>query len=228
MRITIFLLAVFAAGTTLAQVQVDTESYTNTSRLERDVLTAHNRWRAEHGSAPLSWNNSLEDFARDYTKKCVFEHSGAAYGENLAAGYLNATAAVDAWGNEREIYDFSRAQFSEETGHFTQMVWNATRSVGCAAVECEGLLVNGQDSWYLTCEYWPPGNVQGAFAQNVREQGRSVEPEGESDNSGEESSAGRRLAVDWRAGLVGVGMGGVSKPGCKMMIDFNDVGTGDV
>ncbi|PWW73708.1 PR-1-like protein [Tuber magnatum] len=207
MRTTIFLPAVFAAGTTLAQAQVDTESYTDTSRLEGDVLRAHNGWRAEHDSVPLVWNNSLADFARGHTRECVFEHSGAPYGENLAAGYANSTAAVDAWGNEREMYDFSRAQFSEETGHFTQVVWNATRSVGCAATECEGILVAGQDSWYITCEYWPQGNVQGAFAQNVREQVGNVEPEGEDDNSGEESDAGRRWGVDWRVGLVGMGMG---------------------
>ncbi|KAG0124853.1 CAP domain-containing protein, partial [Tuber indicum] len=144
--------------------------YTNTSRFEYDALRAHNRWRAEHGSVPLAWNNSLKDFSRSYVEKCVWKHSGAAYGENLAAGFLNVTAAVDAWGNERELYDFSRAQFLKGTGHFTQVVWNATRSIGCAAVKCENLLVRGHDSWYVVCEYWPPGNVLGAFAQNVREQ----------------------------------------------------------
>jgi hypothetical protein len=47
---------------------------------------------------------------------------GGPSGENLAAGYANATAAVNAWGHERVDYDFKKGEFSHETGHFTQMV----------------------------------------------------------------------------------------------------------
>lgn len=42
-----------------------------------------------------------------------------------------------AWGDEGDIYDFGLPTgFSEETGHFTQLVWKATTQVGCAAVNC--------------------------------------------------------------------------------------------
>lgn len=42
------------------------------------------------------------------------------------------------------------------TGHFTQMIWKSTQYVGCAASYClSGVLRHD----YLTCEYFPRGNV---------------------------------------------------------------------
>lgn len=63
---------------------------------------------------------------------------GGAYGENLAEGYANATASIEAWGNEASQYDFSSGDFSESTGHFTQLVWKATTAVGCGRKFCNG------------------------------------------------------------------------------------------
>jgi hypothetical protein len=63
---------------------------------------------------------------------------GGATGENLAAGYANASASVDAWGLEREEYNWNKPGFSEATGHFTQLVWSNTTSVGCGRTSCAG------------------------------------------------------------------------------------------
>ncbi|KAK8065005.1 PR-1-like protein [Apiospora hydei] len=70
--------------------------------------------------------------------KCDFKHSGGPYGENLALGCSNATSCVEAWGNERRDYDFGTGDFGESTGHFTQLVWKNTTSVGCGARMCGG------------------------------------------------------------------------------------------
>lgn len=75
---------------------------------------------------------------------------GGPTGENLAAGYANATASVDAWGLERKMYNFKKPTgFSEKTGHFTQLVWGNTTSVGCAVKSCQG--ENG-DSFFFSFE----------------------------------------------------------------------------
>jgi hypothetical protein len=69
-----------------------------------------------------------------------------------------------------------------ETGHFTQLVWKDTTSVGCGRTECNGRDDGGAPGWYLVCEYWPHGNVIGAFEENVQEQvPEDEQPEGPSD-----------------------------------------------
>jgi len=65
-------------------------------------------------------------------------NQGGITGENLAAGYANASASVDAWGLEREQYNWAKPGFSEATGHFTQLVWSNTTSVGCGRTNCAG------------------------------------------------------------------------------------------
>ncbi|KLJ09458.1 hypothetical protein EMPG_15120 [Blastomyces silverae] len=47
-------------------------------------------------------------------------------------------------------------------GHFTQIVWKSTTVVGCATVKCSNHL-----RWNTVCNYGPPGNFGGRYAQNV-------------------------------------------------------------
>ncbi|KAH8681832.1 CAP domain-containing protein [Xylariales sp. PMI_506] len=127
------------------------------------VLNSTNFYRREHNATAVTWNTTLEDYASGYlnSSSCAFEHSGGPYGENLAIGYANATASVEAWGDEGAEYDYGNPGFSEQTGHFTQLVWKATTTVGCGRRLC------GKSGWYLVCEYWPRGNVIGEFASEV-------------------------------------------------------------
>lgn len=63
---------------------------------------------------------------------------GGAAGENLAAGHANASAVVISWGEERKRYNFAANVFSKPTGHFTQVVWKSTTSLGCGTAKCAG------------------------------------------------------------------------------------------
>ncbi|KAM0328620.1 hypothetical protein ACHAQA_005031 [Verticillium albo-atrum] len=136
------------------------------------VLDTHNTYRSEHEVDDLVWNTTLSEYAEDYLnsdgdddEECPdFEHSDTPYGENLAIGHANSSAAVEAWGDEREIYDFDDQGFDKKTGHFTQLVWRNTTDVGCARKLCRG---GDWDGWYLVCEYWPPGNVQEQYEDQV-------------------------------------------------------------
>ncbi len=119
--------------------QPTSSSYTNAATFEKDMLDAHNFYRGEHGVGELKWNTTSATFAASWAKACNFEHSGEPTGENLAAGYANATASVDAWGLERISYNFKKPTgFSEKTGHFTQLVWSNTTTVGCGVTSCQG------------------------------------------------------------------------------------------
>lgn len=134
------------------------------------ILAAHNRLRSAHCARPLRWSDDLAATAQAWAdslrdRGCRFEHSRTAYGENLAAGTsLSADNAVALWAQEGESYSYRRAAFSMETGHFTQMVWGATRQIGCGASECQGMRL-----W--VCHYDPPGNVLSLFAENVLPEG---------------------------------------------------------
>jgi len=146
--------------------------YTDTLDFRTSILNSTNFYRYEHSVGFLYWNTTLAAYAQEYSEKCVWQHSHGAYGENLARGYTNVTAAVEAWGDERKDYDFSTSNptgFTEPTGHFTQLVWASTQSTGCGWTDCDGK--NGLDGIYLVCEYWPPGNLVGQnnywFKQNV-------------------------------------------------------------
>ncbi|OQE25825.1 hypothetical protein PENFLA_c008G03610 [Penicillium flavigenum] len=112
-------------------------SYTSLDEFKNDMLEVTNEYRANHDANPLKWNDTLADYSREWAEACIWKHSKSSYGENLAYGYGNVSAAVIAWGEERNMYNFGMPTgFTEETGHFTQLVWKSTTQVGCAAFNC--------------------------------------------------------------------------------------------
>lgn len=159
--------------TVAAPTSPPSESYTTDSTLIDSALNSTNVFRQQHNAPPLTWNTSLADAAASWASKCQWKHSDGPTGENLALGYPDMTSAIDAWGNERNLYDFGASiGFSKETGHFTQLVWKETSSMGCAAVDCSGK--NKLKGHIVVCEYWPPGNMVGEdnkyFRANVQAQ----------------------------------------------------------
>jgi uncharacterized protein YkwD len=134
---------------------------------QQETLSVHNQLRKKHAAPPLQWSNQLAHYAANYASRCEFKHSHGQYGENLAAGYPTATAAIKKWYSEIKDYSYQHARFSSNTGHFTQVVWKASTQLGCAIVTCNGK--NGTPGNYLVCEYNPPGNVinEHYFENNV-------------------------------------------------------------
>ncbi|KAI0169996.1 PR-1-like protein [Hypoxylon sp. FL1284] len=144
------------------------------------ILNSTNTYRTNYNASSVRWNSTLESFATTYLRSsrkrdgatCDMKHSGGPYGENLALGCSDAGSCVDAWASEVAAYDYDDPGFAEDTGHFTQLVWHDTTDVGCGAKLCPG---NG--GWYLACEYWPRGNVEGAYADQVgRPEGAGAVP----------------------------------------------------
>ena len=133
-----------------------------------ELLRAHNLRRAKHCAPALRWSNELARTAQRWADQlgkrgCGLTHSTTQFGENLAAGTSGAfspDAIVQMWYGEIDQYSFRRGRFSMKTGHFTQLIWRATRTVGCAVGRCEGMEV-----W--VCNYDPPGNVEGMFDEQA-------------------------------------------------------------
>ena len=141
---------------------------------QQAILDRHNQHRADHCAPPLQWSAELAAVAQSWADSlkqagCAFEHSKQSpYGENLSffapAGSSRPDDVATGWYNEVSAYDFTKGEFGFDTGHFTQVVWRGTKSLGCGQSEC-----NGGELW--VCNYDPPGNMAGAFKQNVRPTG---------------------------------------------------------
>ncbi|RMJ28648.1 hypothetical protein PHISP_00505 [Aspergillus sp. HF37] len=144
-------------------------SYLSPPKFRHAILAQSNAYRRRHNARPLVWNEYLADYALNWARKCMWKHSNGPYGENLAYGFPNASAAVSAWGDEAQQYNYyPPTGFTEQTGHFTQLVWRSTTDVGCAAVDCGYPSSDSPDQdhrrangWFVVCEYWPAGNVVG-------------------------------------------------------------------
>jgi pathogenesis-related protein 1 len=110
-------------------------------------------WSNAAAATAQAWANHLRD-----KRDCNLEHDASStYGENLAAGTSLAPAeAVELWASEAQSYRYAaQYEFEPSTGHYTQIVWRKTTSIGCASAQCARSTV-------VVCRYSPPGNVIGA------------------------------------------------------------------
>lgn len=212
-------------------------SYTSLDDFKNTVLQVSNDYRKAHDAEPLVWNETLTEYARNWADTCIWKHSDGPYGENLAFGFPNASAAVAAWGDEGQWYNFQKPTgFTEKTGHFTQLVWRSTAEVGCAAINCGysqddkerrdigdtevGLQSRAADGtmraqgWYVVCEYTPAGNVVGRhnryFKLNVlpRKSPGSSSTSTSGSQSSKAETTGRR--ADSTVGMMMMGLGTVA------------------
>ncbi|MEW6434654.1 MAG: CAP domain-containing protein [Myxococcota bacterium] len=140
-----------------------------------ELLTAHNRVRNNAMPAPspalpaLTWNAQAQAVAQAWVDRCTWGHNPAAnsaWGENIYAstGTTTATQVVSDWAAEVSDYDYATNSCApgKACGHYTQIVWRATTSVGCAMKECTANSPFGAGAWtYWVCDYAPPGNVTG-------------------------------------------------------------------
>ncbi len=138
------------------------------------MLSGHNEARRLRGVPPLGWDPALARDARIYARHLArtsrFEHDrqsgrAARQGENLFMGTRGAYRYSEMIGllvDERRHFrpgrfpDVSRTGQVTHVGHYTQIIWPASRRVGCA-------LASNRSNDYLVCRYFPAGNVAGTY-----------------------------------------------------------------
>ncbi len=130
----------------------------------RALVSAHNQARAAVGVPPLSWSDKVASTAEAWavelaSRGCDLQHSnGGPYGENLywSSAPQSPQAVVGSWTDEATHYGARKNKCArgEVCGHYTQVVWADSRSVGCAMASCGSAQV-----W--VCNYDPPGNFVG-------------------------------------------------------------------
>ena len=151
-----------------AQLQATTSQHRFSTRPKNPTPHTHRRL---HG---LTRSSALEKIAQSHSEKLAslgyLVHSsntlnGNKIEENLYiwkkdSGYLGIKP-VDECYSEIKDYDFEQPEFSPKTSHFTQVVWENTKQVGC------GVACDEKDYCYITCNYFPAGNYFGQFKTNV-------------------------------------------------------------
>ena len=129
------------------------------------LLAAHNRARRARGLPDLQWSAELATTAQNWARhlqaeNCAMRHSGAhGFGENLAwasGQHLTPSAVAAMWINESRAYNAAANTCAPGAicGHYTQIVWRNTKTVGCAMSSC-----GNAEIW--VCNYAPPGNYVG-------------------------------------------------------------------
>ncbi|OJU19652.1 MULTISPECIES: CAP domain-containing protein [unclassified Sphingomonas] len=139
------------------------------------MLRGHNGARGALGLAPLAWDDSLADAARDYAGEMArtgrFAHAEqpqgmGRQGENLWMGTRDAyryDEMLGHWLAERRDYvnlptpGFSRTGRWQDVSHYSEIVWRGARRIGCA-------VASDRRNDFLVCRYSPPGNVVGETA----------------------------------------------------------------
>ncbi|MGW1194346.1 CAP family protein [Streptomyces sp. NPDC002536] len=146
----------------------------------KEAVAAANRHRAQHGVPPLALDPALTAYARKRAREISrgapgqlsTEGADPRLGEDLfwsSAGTERAPAAgaaqaVETWYAEARSYDWRKPGFSAATGDFTQLVWKASDRLGAARVSGRA---GGRTESYVVFAFAPPGNVDGAFRENV-------------------------------------------------------------
>lgn len=139
------------------------------------ITAAHNAARAAVMPVPstplpaLMWSPTVAAAAQTWANKCMFQHSGNGYGENIYAdtGQGGPQAVVADWVSEKANYNYSNntCAAGKTCGHYTQVVWRSSQRLGCAVKQCTtgspfGSFNGGRWTFWV-CDYDPPGNFTG-------------------------------------------------------------------
>ena len=147
------------------------------------ILDAHNNYRSDTAlgkteSQPMAkdmtklvWDSALASEAQVWANKCIFQHDNKiSVGENIYAiassrddidpidGILRG---LENFYEEHLDYNFSKGKCSTvgSCGHYTQMVWAQTLSVGCGHAECSDIFPPRLPyQMFYVCRYSPAGN----------------------------------------------------------------------
>lgn len=150
-----------------------------------NILYYHNVHRANHSAPALTWGSAMAQNAKVWAQKCNFSHNTtnvvgkAQYGQNLLVGFPKAQigpGVSDYWYNQEEPYFHWYGQANpdfnsfENYGHFSQMVWKNSKTVGCFTADCSATGVKGIDKnsgippLMTVCNYFPPGKFIRSFS----------------------------------------------------------------
>jgi len=143
------------------------------------LVNRHNTLRKKHSAGKLEKFADIAKLAQTTANRCkskgTLEHYGTSYkgnwmGQNLyVLGGAAPTGAevANSWYSENKNYNYNtgKSKNGKEYRHFTQLVWKASKKIGCAVAK--GKWNGYSPSYYVCCNYYPGGNYEGQYKTNV-------------------------------------------------------------
>jgi hypothetical protein len=139
------------------------------------ILKKHNKLRSEvdppaNYMSILKWDKNLAKRAQKVANTCTFMHQdNKDIGQNLFMSHgfkSNWSFVIESWYNERDNYDYwtnGKKNPAMEILHYTQLVWDNTKKIGCGYKNCSG------NNHIYVCNYFPPGNYKGVRPYEIKE-----------------------------------------------------------
>jgi pathogenesis-related protein 1 len=177
-RIATLFLILIVTPNLFSQKIVPAKTGSKATQQEAQVaLDFHNKVRADVGVSPLIWSVELSAYAQEWAEYLIAKEGGRKIyhrsdilgkrkfiGENIfwvtttiKGSNYNSLDAVKSWYDEIKYYDYKINDTKEEgkeTGHYTQLVWSSTKSVGMGIAKNDWITI-------IVADYDPPGNWVG-------------------------------------------------------------------
>jgi hypothetical protein len=141
-------------------------------------------WPASSSLQPLEWDQNLADSAEVYAQNCEYgvdsNRTQRAQEFGVETTYVGQTIAVlgqtdlaidsisravSNWEIEADESEYSQCG-GQACGNFTQLIWEQTSHIGCAAISCQDVQNLGPqfaNSTLLVCFYSQGGNINGQY-----------------------------------------------------------------
>ena len=163
-------------------------NFNNMTNLEinnyiKEVIDLINLKRKDHNVPPLIEDKDLDNIAQIYSKK-ISQTNDLLYSKNTFNGEelgeslfscsrpIEASKLRDNWYKLGQYYDESNPKPS----HYTQMIWKNSQKIGVGISQANTGYI------YIVANYYPGGNIEGQFKENVLPKNK-LTPENNNNNN---------------------------------------------
>lgn len=137
-----------------------------TQRLGRTVTIPDLTWNAAAAVSAQAWADQLAANGKlDHNPAIALGEAIAAFESSVPFPNPNPTSVESGfalWKGEAPDYNWDTNSCASACGHYTQVIWAGSTSVGCGVATGPGALLPGGYRTVWVCHYAPAGNIAGA------------------------------------------------------------------
>ncbi|XP_059195778.1 cysteine-rich venom protein [Centropristis striata] len=138
--------------------------------VQEQIVNIHNEFRrtvnpTASNMLKMDYSEEVAASAQAWVDQCKLAHgkpstrmlNGYELGENLfySSAPSSWTNVINAWHSEVSHYNYPKGSTNgQETGHYTQVIWNSSYKVGCGVALCNNI-------YFYGCHYFRAGNFRG-------------------------------------------------------------------